>query len=108
MKTQLNQHKLKTNTVSVKNLGSDFLADERKEIESRKKYLSVLMDLKAKRKEKGFSQEYIAKRAKINRLTLTRLESGEGNATINTLIKIAGAMDMCLDVRVIWNKWKKV
>jgi len=97
---KINQAKLKANTVSVKNLGSDFSVDERKEIESRKKYLSVLMDLKEKRKEKGLSQEDVAKRANINRITLTRLESGIGNATVNTLIKIASAMDMRFDVRV--------
>lgn len=99
-KNKLNQNKLRANAVSVKSLNSDFSVDEKKEIESRKKYLSVLMDLKEKRKEKGLSQEEVAKKANINRITLTRLESGVGNATINTLIKIASAMNMGFNVSV--------
>lgn len=100
-KNKIDQIKLKTNTVSVKDLGDDFSPEERKEIESRKKYLSVLMDLKEERKKKRFSQEYVAKKANINRITLTRLESGNANATIDTLIKIASAMDLKFDVKVI-------
>ena len=99
-KNKPNQNKLKANAISTKDLGSNFSVDEKKEIESRKKYLSVLMDLKDKRKEKGLSQEDVAKKANVNRITLARLESGVSNVTVNTLIKIASAMDMGLDVRV--------
>jgi DNA-binding XRE family transcriptional regulator len=100
MKIKLSKKQLEKKTVSLEEFNKRFTKDELKEIESRKKYLSVLMALKDKRKEKGWSQEEVAKRAKINRITLTRLESGEGNATVNTLIKIAGAMNMGLDVKV--------
>lgn len=46
----------------------------------------------------GLTQDELAKKAKINRTTLSKVETGSRNATIDTLIKLASAMDMQLDM----------
>lgn len=50
------------------------------------------------RKEKGITQETLAKLAGIPYTTLAKIESGQvKNPTINTLIKIAAALEITLD-----------
>lgn len=49
------------------------------------------------RKEKGFTQEELAKRAHICRATLSNLETGKRNVTSTaTLDKVAKALDVKL------------
>lgn len=46
------------------------------------------------RKEKGFTQEELAKRANVSRATIIGLENGSVTVTTTeTLTKIAGALD---------------
>lgn len=50
--------------------------------------------IKEARKEKGFTQGELAKRANVSRATIIGLENGSITVTTTeTLIKIAGALD---------------
>ncbi len=50
--------------------------------------------IKEARKEKGFTQEELAKRANVSRATIIGLENGSVLVTTTeTLTKIAGALD---------------
>ena len=50
--------------------------------------------IKEARKEKGFTQEELAKRANVSRATIIGLENGTITVTpTETLTKIAGALD---------------
>lgn len=50
--------------------------------------------IKEARKEKGFTQEELAKRANVSRATIIGLENGSVTVTTTeTLTKIAGALD---------------
>lgn len=50
--------------------------------------------IKEARKEKGFTQEELAKRANVSRATIIGLENGTiAVTTTETLTKIAGALD---------------
>ena len=50
--------------------------------------------IKEARKEKGFTQEELAKRANVSRATIIGLENGTiTGTTTETLTKIAGALD---------------
>ena len=50
--------------------------------------------IKEARKEKGFTQEELAKRANVSRATIIGLENGTITVTTTeTLTKIAGALD---------------
>jgi transcriptional regulator with XRE-family HTH domain len=50
--------------------------------------------LVAARIEAGMTQIELARAASVPRSTVTRLESGEGNPTIATLQKLAGALNV--------------
>ncbi|MDD3795248.1 MAG: helix-turn-helix transcriptional regulator [Lachnospiraceae bacterium] len=53
------------------------------------------------RKEKDITQAALAKTAKISRPNVARFESGEYNPTLGYLVKLAYAMDMELDIRLV-------
>jgi len=66
-----------------------------------KKYYSLVNDLRKLRLKKGFTQAYLAKKSKIPRTTIVRIESGERNATLNTLISMAHGLGKKLDIRLV-------
>ena len=76
--------------------------------------LEVMIELNAKRtrdeiiaqyialrKEKGYTQEDIAKATKIARPNVARIESGKNSPTIEVLTKLAHALNMQLELRFV-------
>jgi XRE family transcriptional regulator, regulator of sulfur utilization len=62
------------------------------------KYLKELGEkIRKLRKEKGLSQENIAQECGINRITMTRIESGVANATIKMLLDISAQLGLQID-----------
>ncbi len=61
------------------------------EILKRARYLKAAMELKKLRKELKISQEELARKMKVKREFITRVESGEQNITIETLNRVAEA-----------------
>ena len=51
-------------------------------------------EVKRLRKERGWSQQRLADEANINKVTLIRIEHGVGNPGIDTLEKLAKALDI--------------
>ncbi len=49
------------------------------------------------RSEKGFSQRKFALVLELDRVTLNRIESGNGNPTLDTLARIASGLDLTLE-----------
>jgi putative transcriptional regulator len=50
------------------------------------------------RKQKGFSQEWLARLADVANNTIIKMESGENkNPTLETLRKVAKALDVSVD-----------
>jgi transcriptional regulator with XRE-family HTH domain len=67
-----------------------------------------LKKLAALRKEKGFTQEGLARKANISYHTLIKLESGGiKNPKIETIIKLANALEVNLDRLVSNNRNNK-
>jgi len=81
----------------IKNLSNA----ERKTVVEEKRYFSLVNKLRRLREEKGFTQAYLAKKSNIPRTTIVRIESGERNATLNTLISIAHGLGKELDIRLV-------
>ncbi len=54
-------------------------------------------NIKAMRKRAGLSQEDLAGKAKIAHRALQRIEGGDGNPTLNTLLAIAKALGTTID-----------
>lgn len=67
---------------------------EQTEIQARKKYYDALYKLREKREEKGITQEELAERSGISRITINRIEKGIQNVTLDKLIKIAHVLDV--------------
>ena len=53
------------------------------------------------RKEKGITQQEIADRTGIKRTNVARIESGRKAPTIEVLVKLAAALDMELEIRLV-------
>jgi len=87
-------------TVNLKQFAKNFTPMQNKIAQDEIKYYYLLTQFKEAREKKGLSQEELAYKAQINRTTLSKVETGNRNATIDTLSKIALAMDMQLDMRL--------
>jgi DNA-binding XRE family transcriptional regulator len=61
------------------------------EILKRARYLKAAMELKKLRKQLKMSQNELARKMKVKREFVTRIESGEQNITIETLNRVAEA-----------------
>lgn len=62
---------------------------------------SVLADYIALRKQRGITQQEIADRTGMMRTNIVRIESGKYVPTIEVLVKLAAALDMELEVRMV-------
>ena len=76
----------KPKTLSIKKFSRNFSQEQKKIVAEEIKYYDLLASFKKARKKKGLSQEILAKKANINRTTLSKVETGLRNATIDTLM----------------------
>ena len=53
------------------------------------------------RKKLGYTQEDISKATGIARPNIARIESGKNTPTLEVLTKLAGALDMALEIRFV-------
>ena len=88
----MNTSILKRNAITLSALHKGITNDERKFIDAEKKYYKIVISLKKKREELGFTQEKLSLLSNIPRTTITKVESGSRNATLHTLISMAQAM----------------
>ena len=49
------------------------------------------------RKDKGFTQESLARKANVSRSVIARYETGRTEMSIDSLVKIANALDVKVD-----------
>lgn len=87
-------------TISLKDFSQDFSQEQMRVVEEETQYYHLITSFKKAREEKGLTQAELAHMAKINRTTLSQIESGLRNVTIGTLAKLAAAMNMKLDVKL--------
>lgn len=92
--------KILKNTVSISELKRGFSKKDLQFIEDEKKYYRMIMAFKKARKAKKMTQEELAKKANLPRTTVTKVESGNRNATLQTLMALAGAMNKRLEIRL--------
>lgn len=95
----MNKAKLKKLTISLKDFNADVTKEEQKFIEAEKKYYNLVVSLKKKRQDLGFTQEKLAELSKLPRTTITRVESGSRNATLQTLMSMAQAMGKSIELK---------
>lgn len=62
--------------------------------------------LRALRKDRGYTQAYLAKISGVTRLTIIRLEKGE-NVGLNDICKVALGLDHTLSLAAtVWPTWE--
>lgn len=100
MKKQLGKI-LKTKTISLEEFSNGFTKEQKQIAENELRYYDVLMALKQARKRMGYTQQELADKANLPRTTITKLESGKYNPTLNTLMIVASAMNKSLEIQVL-------
>lgn len=93
--------KQRPQTVPLSNLTTDFTKEDWQEVEKEKKYYNLVVQLRALRQKAGMTQKELAEKASLPRATIVRVESGRRNATLETLMSMAGAMgrDLVISLR---------
>lgn len=87
-------------TISLKEFGKNITRQERRFVETEKKYYQIVIELRKTREGLGLTQEKLARLAKVPRTTITKVESGYRNATLDTLISIAQAMGKNVELKL--------
>lgn len=88
---KINKAVKKGDLISYGDLFTGYSKKRRKEILKRARYLKAGMELKKLRKELKISQGELARKMRVKREFVTRIESGEQNVTIETLNRVAEA-----------------
>ena len=70
-------------------------------IKEMKKYYLSLMQIRSMRKKSGLTQEKLSSKSGVPRTTIAKIESGSRNATIDTLMKLASAMNKKLEINLV-------
>lgn len=86
--------------ISLSEASSGFSGQDRKIIDAEKKYYEVVVSLKKKRESLGLTQSQLADLSDLPRTTITKVESGSRNATLQTLMAIAQAMGKNVELRL--------
>lgn len=62
--------------------------------------VELIQRLKARREQLGVTQEQLAELAEVSLRTIKALDSGKGNPTVSTLVKLADVLGMELKLEV--------
>ncbi|MFH2021993.1 MAG: helix-turn-helix transcriptional regulator [Patescibacteria group bacterium] len=95
------QKYIEENTISVAEFSKDFTDEQKRIVASDIAYYDALQALKKTRKEQGLTQAALAKKAKMPRTTITKVESGSYNPTLSTLMTMAVAMGKRLEITLL-------
>lgn len=91
MNRKINQAVKRGNLVVYEDLFASYPKKRQQEILKRARYLKAAMELKKLRKDLKISQNELARKMKVKREFISRIESGEQNITIETLNRVAEA-----------------
>lgn len=96
----MNKRALQQHAIALKDLSEQFTPAERTVIEAEKKYYKLVIALKAKREGLGLTQEKLATMSNVPRTTITKVESGSRNATLETLMRMAEALGSSVELKL--------
>lgn len=90
----------KPKTITLDQFKKKFSFKQQQRIQEEIVYYDLLMKFKEARESVGLTQEELAKKANVNRTTLSRIETGVRNATVETLIKLTKAMGLEMQINL--------
>lgn len=73
----------------------------RKEYRRQQPYYDILLQVIKRRKELGLTQKDVAQRAGTHQSSVSRIESGEHDIRLSTLIQVAEALETGVDIRLV-------
>lgn len=85
-------------TISLKEFSSNFSTEQKRIVAEQSLYYYLSISFRKAREQKGLSREELAQMANIHRSTVSRIESDASTVSFGTLVKLAAAMNMKLDV----------
>lgn len=97
----VSEEKLKKLTVPASEFFKTFSQKEKLQIEKYVKQYDMVMELRKARKSLKMTQATLAKKARLPRTTITKVESGTRNVTLSTLMGMAHAMGKRVEIRLI-------
>lgn len=75
--------------------------EHRKEYRRQTPYHDLLLDIIRQRKELGITQKELAERAGMHQSQLSRIENAKHDPRLSTIIQIAEALNMRVDMRLV-------
>lgn len=96
----MKKSKLK-NATPMSEISKDFTKEDWRQVETEKKYYQIVVALREERKKLGLTQAKLAEKSNLPRTTITKVESGARNTTLQTLIIMAQAMGKSLELRLL-------
>lgn len=87
-------------TITLDQFKKKFTVEQEHQIQDEVAYYDLLMKFKDAREQAGLTQEELARKARVNRTTLSRIETGMRNATVETLMKLSQAMGLEMQIRL--------
>ncbi len=87
--------------VPLKEFEKRFSKEQLQKVELYQEYFHALDELRRLREEMGISQKELSERSGIPQETISRIESGRRNVTLDTLISIASAMGKKVKVNLV-------
>src|SRR5574341_340862 len=73
----------------------------RKEFRRQKPFYDLILEIIRRRKELNLTQEELAARASMPQSSISRIESGEHNVRLGTLIEVAEALEARVEIRLV-------
>lgn len=87
-------------TISLTQFSKNFTKEQKQIIKNEVRFYDVVVSLKNTREKLGLTQTELAKKANMPRTTITKVESGNYNPTLQTLMTIASAMNKQLQISI--------
>lgn len=91
-KNRIKQLEKEGKLINWDKLFASYSKERQEEIKKEAKFIMARMEIIRVRQEKKLTQAELAKKMNVKREFLSRIESGEQNVTLETLIKIAQAV----------------
>jgi len=88
---------------TLEKLRAELCQDEEFKAEYRRQrpYYDLVVEIIRRRNELGLTQKELAKKANTTQSCISRIESGEHNVRLSTLINVAEALESSVDVRLV-------
>lgn len=92
MNNKIKQAEKDGRLIPFEKIYKSYSKEDRQEIDKIAKFYMARMEIRRLRKSKGLTQSALAKIMKVKREFISRIESGNQNITLETLIRIANAV----------------